>query len=82
MVNKALGNCEGVSRKKGKSAFLLRCILFPGLFFMSSVTIIYVQFIRNVYCCWMSDLSYRTQPGHCTMNLDMAFCLAFMFPQI
>ena len=48
--------------------------------FVPSVTNIYVQFIRHVYSCWISDHSYRTQSGQCTQN--MAFCVAFMFSQI
>lgn len=46
--------------------------------FMPPVTNIYSQFIRCVYFCWISEHSYRTQSGHYTLNLNMAFCLALM----
>jgi hypothetical protein len=79
-----LGELKEAPGKKQR-AFYLRCILFPGLFldldFMSSLLKIYIQFIRHVYSRWMSEHSFRTQSGQCTLNLDMFFCLAFMLSQ-
>lgn len=48
---------------------------------MPPVTNTYIQFISDVYSS-LSDHSYRTQSGQCTLNLDVALCLAFVFPQI
>ena len=51
-----------------------------------------IQLIRHVYSCWMSNQIIAVEPNlekecaehcsQCTLNLDMAFCLAFMFSQI
>ena len=35
-----------------------------------------------VGCQVMIYMSYRTQSGQCTLNLDLAFCLAFLLFQI
>lgn len=48
-----------------------------GCEFVPLETNIYFQPIRVIYSCWMSEHSYRTQSDHCTLNLDIAFCLAF-----
>lgn len=50
--------------------------------FVPLVTNIYIQIIRHAYSCWVSDHSYKTQSGQCTLNLDMAFCLAFMLSKM
>lgn len=48
-----------------------------GCEFVPLETNIYFQPIRVIYSCWMSEHSCRTQSDHCTLNLDIAFCLAF-----
>lgn len=53
-----------------------------GCDLMPSVTDIYIQLIRQVRSCWMSDHSYRTQSGQRTLNLEVAFCLAFVMSQM
>ena len=53
-----------------------------GRDFVLPVLNIDVQAVRHVYSCWMSGHSYRTQSGQCTLNLDMAFCLAFVLSQV
>ena len=40
-----------------------------GLDFISSLTNIYIQFMRHVYSCCESDHGYRTQSGQRTLNL-------------
>ena len=40
--------------------------------FVPPVANIYIQFLRHAYSCCMSEHSYRTQSGQCTLNLDMA----------
>lgn len=59
--------------------FVLWIALGSGL--VPAVCNIYIQFIRHICSCWMSKQSYRTQSGLCTLNLDMAFYLAFMVSQ-
>lgn len=49
-----------------------------GCYFLPFVTNIYIKFIRYIYSCWMPVHSYRNQSVHCTLNLDMGFCLAFL----
>ena len=51
--------------------YFIPCIV-PGCNFMPPVTNIHIQIIRHVYSCWISEHSYRTQSGQCTLNLDMA----------
>lgn len=71
--NKAEGLLPRVS-------FVPRVVL--GCDFVPPVLSIYIQFTRNVYPCWMSEHSYRTQSGQCALKMDITFCLAFMFSQI
>lgn len=85
MVSNALRNCETGSRKKGRGPLpevqsvpwivLGQDFVIPGQTF---------SLIRHLYSWWMSDYSYRnrTQSGQCTLNLDMAFCLALVLSQI
>jgi hypothetical protein len=46
------------------------------------VTNIYIQLVIHVYSWWMSEHSCRTQSGQYTVNLHMAFHLAFMLSQV
>lgn len=57
--------------------FVSRLILRPDF-----VTNVYIRFIRDIHSCWMSEYSYGTQSGQCTLKLDVDFCLAFMPSQI
>jgi len=59
--------------------FVLWIVLGRGL--VPAGCNIYIQFIRHICSCWMSEQSCRTQSGLCTLNPYMAFCLAFMVSQ-
>lgn len=85
MFNNALGNCEWCSKKKKKKAFTSSAFCFTDcswMWFVFPVKNIYIHHIRSVFSSWLSDHSYRTQSGLCTLNLLMTFCLAFMLSQI
>lgn len=62
--------------------FYLGCLLFPGWF----LDVIPIPPVLNIYkpcfSCGMSDHSYRTQSGQCSLNLDTVFCLASVLSQI
>lgn len=48
---------------------------------VTPVADVYTQFISHVYSCWMSEPSWRSQSGPCTLNLGLAFCLVLCFPR-
>lgn len=68
-----------------REAFYLRSSRFQivlGCGFMPPVLNIYIQFIRHYYSCQMSENSYSFHSGQYTLNLHMAFCLAFGLSQV
>lgn len=79
LVNNALGNCDRGSRKRAQG-LLPQGHFVPWI--VLPVTNIYIQFLRHVCSSWLSEHGYKTQSGQCALNLDMAFCLDFMLPQI
>ena len=81
MVNNALGNYVRDSRGKRQRALLPQVLLVVlGCDVMPPARNNYIQFIRHDYSWWLSEHSYRTHSSHCTLNLDMAFCLACLEP--
>lgn len=81
-----LGEQRKASEKKKLEDLIPQEYFIPwivlGLDFLPLVTNIYIQIVRHVYSYWVSEHSYRTQYGQCTLNLVMAFSLAFMLSQI
>lgn len=58
------------------------CSLYVlGYSLVTPVANVYIQFISHVYSCWISEPSWRSQSGPCTLNLDLAFCLVLCFPR-
>lgn len=64
MVSSALGSCEGGSRTR--QSLYLRCTCFVDCswtWFCASCVKHFLQLIRHVYFCWMSDHNYRIKSG-------------------
>lgn len=69
---------ERLQEKKKKAEGLLPQVHFVpwivlGCGFLSPVTNLYIQLIRNIYSCWMSDHGCKTQSAQHTLNLP-CFC--------
>lgn len=76
----ALENCERGSR--GKSRGPLSQVHFVPRIALGHDLAPFVTTISHVYFCWMSEHSCRIQSGQCTLNLHMAFRLAFVLSHI
>lgn len=75
--------CLGEAPRQVAEDLLLRVHFFVPWFvlgcdFVLPVANIYIKFIRHVDSCWMLGYSYRAQYDQHTLNLGIAFCLAFV----
>lgn len=93
MVNSKLRNCERGSIKKRHSlsplGHFLPLVVF-GCDFLPPATNNCIQFTKHVYSCECQNRAielsfmegYVVCCPRCTLNLDTAFCLDFMFSKI